>query len=122
MGEEFDYPVDAEDLYDEFIEGVEEALDNIDDFDMGDAEAVMIVYVDGEGNVIGREIEVDGMKVTFLMPEKGSNFAMEYVIEVEEYDETMKFKMEGALQEDGTLKGVSANAMGKFDYDGVRAE
>ena len=33
----------------------------------------------------------------------------------------MEFTLNGALQEDGTIKGTSSNAMGSFDYDGVRA-
>lgn len=113
MAEEFDYPVDADDMYDEFIEGVEEALDNIDDLDMGDMEIVMMVYVDGEGNVIGREVETEGMKVTYLMPEKGSKFEMEYVIEMEQYGEPMKITMEGA----GKKKGDKISGEFQVKYD-----
>ena len=101
LAEEFDYPVDADELYDQLIEVAEEALDNIDELDMGDMEIVMIVYVDGDGNVIGREIEMEGVKVSFLMPEKGSNFEMEYVIEMENYYETIEMSVEG----EGKKKG-----------------
>ncbi len=115
MAEEVDYPVDPDDMYDQFIETVEEALDNIEDFDMGDFEMVMIVYVDGEGNVIGREVEAEGMKVTYLMPEKGSKFEMEYAIEMEEYGEIIDISLEGA----GKKKGNKISGEFEVKYEGI---
>ncbi len=74
--------IDADELYDYFIEEVEYMLDNIDDIDMGEEEIIMTVYVDGSGDVIGREVEVAGAEFRYAMPKKGSKFEMECYVKV----------------------------------------
>ena len=101
VAEEFGEDVDVEDAYDEFIEGIEDALDNIDSIDMGDEEILLVLYVNNKGEVIGTDMEMPGMKLTFAMPKKGSNFGYEYILEMEEYGETMKMIMEGSGKEKG---------------------
>lgn len=101
MAEEFGEDIDVDDAYDSFIENLEDALDNIDEIDLGDEELLMVVYVNNKGEVIGREIEMPGMKMTYAMPKKGSNFGYEYVMEMEEYGETMKMTVEGEGKERG---------------------
>lgn len=69
----------GEDAYDDFIEALEDLQDSLEDAD--DIELVMTVYVDGKGNIVGREFETDDMAVTFKMPMDGKNFGFEYSIE-----------------------------------------
>lgn len=88
---------------------------------MGDQRSTHDIKVDG--NTVSGTITDggNGSQVEFTGgTTDGTNYSYEF--EIKAAIGKMKFKMEGALQEDGTLKGVSANAMGKFDYDGVRAE
>lgn len=49
----------------------------------------------------------------------GTNFEFKFTIKAAIGE--MEFTMTGALQEDGTIKGSSVNAMGSFEFDGVRA-
>ncbi|MBP3351363.1 MAG: hypothetical protein J6L65_03045, partial [Lachnospiraceae bacterium] len=101
MAEEFGEDVDVDDAYDNFIESIEDALDEVDDIDMGDEEILMVVYVNNKGEVIGREIEMPGMKMIFAMPKKGSNFGYEYVMEYEEYGDVVKMVVEGEGKDRG---------------------
>lgn len=128
IAEETGYPADAEELYDEFLEEVESALENVDSIDMGEEEIVMTVYVNGKGEVIGREIEVAGTTFRYAMPQKGSKFEMECYVEMPdfrgtpEYDtyydedyepEMLKFGIEG----EGKKKGdkITGDFSVKFD-------
>ncbi len=121
--------IDADELYDELIEEVEYMLDNIDQIDMGEEEILMTVYVDGSGEVIGREIEVAGAEFRYAMPKKGSKFEMECYVKVPAYDgSTSKIGIEGAgkisgskLNGDFTVKGMGMSfvdiAVDSFDMD-----
>ncbi len=133
MADEVGYPVDADELYDEFISEVEYLLEDIDELDMGETEIVMTVYVNGKGEVIGREIEVDDVKFRYAMPQSGSKFEMECYVEMpdtlgtvarparldddeyeEEYEvENIKFGIEG----EGKKKGdkITGDFVVKFD-------
>lgn len=129
MAEEVGYPADVDELYDEFISEVESMLENIDELDMGETEIVMTVYVNGKGEVIGREIEVDDVKFRYAMPQSGSKFEMECYVEMpdtfgsvayydsyydEDYEpEMIKFGIEG----EGKKKGdkITGDFVVKFD-------
>lgn len=131
MAEEMGYPVDAEEIYDEFLVGVEEALDSIEYINMGENEIVMTVYVNGKGEVIGREIEVADVKFRYAMPQKGSKFEMECYVEMPdifrsvsyEESEMIKFGIEG----EGKKKGdkITGDFSVKVDseaYVNIRVE
>ncbi len=102
MAEEFGEDVDVDDAYDNFIENLEDALDDVDEIDMDDEEILMVLYVNNKGEVIGREIEMPGMKMTFAMPKQGSKFGYEYVMEMDDYGDTMKMVVEGEGKEVGS--------------------
>ena len=123
IAEEMGYPTDAEELYDEFLEEVEYALENVDSIDMGEEEIVMTVYVNGKGEVIGREIEVSGVTFRYAMPQSGSKFEMECYVEMPdvfrsvsyEESEMLKFGIEG----EGKKKGdkITGDFTVKFDSE-----
>lgn len=69
----------GDDAYDDFIDDLEDFRDSLEDAD--DIEMVMTVYVDGKGNVVGRELETDDMAVSFKMPVDGKNFGFVYSVE-----------------------------------------
>ena len=77
--------MDADDMYDEFLDEVDSALERIDEIDMGDVEILMTVYVNGKGEVIGREIEAEDFKFRYAMPVSGSSFEMECYVETPNY-------------------------------------
>lgn len=66
---------DGGDIYDDLID----SLEYISGYTryLGSSEIVMSVYVDGKGKVVGREMEIDGVTVALLMPQKGSKFGYE---------------------------------------------
>ena len=116
VAEEFGEDVDVDDAYDNLLETMEEALESVEDTsadDMGDAEILMVLYVNSKGEVVGRELEAPGMKMAFAMPKKGSDFGYEYVMEYEEYGETMKMTMEG----EGKDKGGKLSGEFEVKYD-----
>lgn len=86
---------------------------------IGDQFAFHNLNVDGEnltGTVTdkgnGSEAEVTEGKVN------GNKFNYEFKIKIPIGN--LKFKIEGEILEDGTIKGISKNAMGKFEFTGVR--
>lgn len=80
-----DPDMDADDMYDEFLDEVDSALERIDEIDMGNVEILMTVYVNGKGEVIGREIEAEDFKFRYAMPVSGSSFEMECYVETPNY-------------------------------------
>lgn len=102
VSEEFDADLDVDDAYDEFLDLIDEMLDDIDDVDMGDEEIVMTLYVNSKGEVIGSEMEMTGMTVSYAMPKQGSKFGFEYVIEYSDYYDEVKISIEGSGKESGS--------------------
>lgn len=120
---------DADEVYDEFKDGIDEALDELEDDDfednieegyyVSDNTLVITSYVDGSHNLIGCEIEsttdvyYDGEKrdsyeqtISFATVTKGSNFATEIdlgevVIEGEGNQKFGKVNAEYTLEVDG---------------------
>lgn len=78
------------------------------------------------------EFSVDGDTLTGTVTDKGNGnsapllegkvegnkFSYKFTLKIPIGE--MEFQFEGALLEDGTLKGTSSNAMGSFDFDAVR--
>ncbi len=116
---------DVDELYDEFMDEIDYALEHIDEIDMGDVEIVMVVYVNGKGEVIGREIEVEDFKYRYAMPREGSSFEMECYIEMPDvfsysyYDtyaeepQLVEFGIEG----EGKVKGGKITGDFSVKYD-----
>lgn len=99
----YDFDVDADDVYDEFVDACEDMETSAKYID-GDEEVVMLVYVDNTGNVVGREIEVeDDVTITLFAPEDGKKAG--YKVSVEAYGTTY-FSLEGS----GTKSGNSLDA------------
>lgn len=69
---------DGGEIYDDLIDSLDYYLSNMRYF--GGSELVMSVYVDGKGKVVGREMEIDGVTVALLMPQKGSKFGYEFSV------------------------------------------
>lgn len=65
-------------MYDDLIDSLQDIQKNIRY--LSGSKLVMSVYVDGKGNVVGREIEIDGTTVALLMPQKGSKFGYEFSV------------------------------------------
>jgi hypothetical protein len=90
--------VDAEDIYDEFTDALEELLDELDeldDYNMDDI--VMTVWVDGSGEIRGREIKYEDAVLVYAMPKDGKDFGLE--LSYSEGDEYV------ALTGSGTISG-----------------
>lgn len=99
----YDLDVDADDIYDEFVEECEYLAKHAKYID-GDEEVVMLVYVDNIGNVVGREIKVeDDVTITLFAPEDGKKVGCK--ASVEAYGTTY-FALEGS----GTTSGNSLDA------------
>ena len=81
--EENDLIEDADDAYDAFVEGVEEALDAMEYADMdGDFEVVLTDYVNDSHEVVGRRIEVNGQEILYYAEVRnGSKLAFELEME-----------------------------------------
>ncbi|MBP3352366.1 MAG: zinc ribbon domain-containing protein [Lachnospiraceae bacterium] len=116
--------MDAKDIEDEFKESIEAALDEMkeaedseDDEDSEDEEElIMIVYVNGKGEVIGRELKInDETVLVYEMPEKGSKFALKAAI-IDGEDEVI-FEGEGK-KSSSSLSGEFAL---KVKEDGEKA-
>lgn len=87
---------------------------------MGDQFSTHEYAVDGEkltgeitdgGN--GNKASVQNGKV------KGNKFSFTFRIQIPIGD--LEFEMNGELKEDGTVYGISKNAMGEFEFEGKRA-
>ncbi len=75
-----DQDVDPDDVYDEFLDMIDEALDTVDDIGDSDIEIVMTLWVDGSGNIRGRQFEYNNVVISYIMPFKGSEFGFEAVV------------------------------------------
>ena len=64
--EDNDLIEDADDAYDMFVESIEEALEAMEDADLGDElELVLTDYVNDAHEVVGRRIEVNGQQILY---------------------------------------------------------
>lgn len=108
--EEMDIEIDADDLYDDFVDACEEIADDAKYID-GDGEIVMYVYVDNAGDVVGREVEVGDVVVTLFAPEDGKKVGYKYSLKE---DGTTYFSLEG----NGTKSGNKLNGTFSLECDG----
>ena len=72
---------DADDVYDDYKEGIDELLDDLDKEEHDSEEKLIITdYVDNSHKVIGRTIEFDGEEIiSYLTAKDGDEFATELV-------------------------------------------
>jgi len=80
------YDMYEDEIYDMLLEEIEYELEYLKSYADEDAEVVMYVYVDGKGEIVGREIEYEDYweettRISMLMPKKGSDVAYEYSFE-----------------------------------------
>ncbi len=78
--EDEDMISDADEVYEQFLDGIDEALEELDDADNDNEELISITnYIDNRHNIIGREIEIEGDKISYVTVTDGKEFAREFV-------------------------------------------
>ncbi len=96
---------DAEEVYEMFQEGIEDFLDELDyikDYE-ADEKIVMQVYVDSKGQIKGRTVKFDDLKISVLAPQRGSKIGYEL-----------------SVKEDG--ESIELSGMGKKSGDTVTGD
>lgn len=72
--------IDSEEMYEDFLDGIDDALDNVEDVEID--RFVMEIYLDKSGEVIGRSVtvKVDGEEVTIkaFWPKKDDKTGLEF--------------------------------------------
>lgn len=122
--EDLDLDVDADDAYDAFTDMCSELADELSEEKeyANDQEIIMNVYVDGSGNIVGREFITeneyyDGTTyetcIAFKTPRDGNKFGFEF--SVTEDDETY-FMLEGA----GTGSLTKLSGEFELEADGIK--
>lgn len=99
-----DETIDGDDLYDDFEDSLEEVLDNLEEIGDSDAKLTMTIWVDGKGTIHGRSIKVNGMKIYYALPQKGSGFGLEAGIKTND----------GSIVLSGEGKCVGSKLNGEF--------
>lgn len=98
---------DADSIYRDFQESLREAVKE-DDLLGSDVNAVMVVYVDGTGEVKGRDIRItagdETVKIRYINAEKGSKFGTDFRVEIP--DEFTITVTGGGTKRDDYIKGT----------------
>jgi len=103
------FDLDGEDIYDEFLDALEDAEDEIDYIDFDD-EVKMTLYVNGTGNVVGREIVSGGKDYSTTLKFAAVTRGTKGGIEVSMVSKYGKEKYElFSLSGDGKLSGTTLN-------------
>ena len=105
---ELDEDIDGEELYEEFLEELEEIEENLDDIEVD--KLTLEVYVDNDGNVIGRKtfLSKDGTEITVkaLRTRKGENLGYEFSVAEEDDGDTESFVILGnGKEKNGVFNG-----------------
>lgn len=104
---------------DEYEDIIDEALDEMEDFDdFSDESFQMVVYVDGKGNIVGREFsseDYDG-KLGYIILTDGNYKEYEVFIEDENGDEVFIIEGSQTTDKDGADGVASINIMDPTDY------
>lgn len=105
--------LDADEIYDEFLEALDDLEDEIDDFDDEEFEIIWKTYVDNKGNIQGRtfELEDEDVEITSLMVKKGTKFAYEFTVEAG--------SVQGALTGSGKMRGLTVSGDFVLDVMGM---
>jgi len=70
--------IDSKDVYEEFQNLLEEAEDEIEALSKYDFEIEWKTYVDNEGTIVGRAVEIEGVEISSLFVHTGGKFAYEF--------------------------------------------
>ncbi len=108
-----------EDLYDEFLEELDEILEDVEDIKdySGKEKITMTLYIDGKGNIRGREIRTNfypNIKFLYATPIKGGNMGIEISLK---QDGDSLFSLTGS----GKLSGATLSADTVLKIQGVAA-
>lgn len=101
---------DGDDAYEEFLDELKD-LQKRYKSDRNMEDIVMTVYVDGKGNVVGRELETDSTTISLLMPEKGNKFGYEFSVK----SGSNKYALTGS----GKRSGNKLNGEFNMRYNGA---
>lgn len=94
--ETMDTGMDADEVYDSFRDGAEDALDSLKESDMEFDETIEYsIWVDGSGNIVGRALESDSFEVSCLEPKQGNQYALE--LEISADGQTISFSGDGTV-------------------------
>jgi len=102
---------DGEDIYDEFRDGIKDALSNLDELTVDDFE--YSIWVDASGNTVAFTVEIDSFIFEYKSFEKGAKFATE--ISMGEKDEMIGFVNEGT-KENGKVNSETLFKMNDTTY------
>lgn len=117
------------DLAEEFADGIDSALEELDDtldeFDEDDDSiATLKTFVNGSHEIIGREIEINGQSLFFATVEKGKNFETEI-----SFEDAVKLIGSGTNEKDVinasytlTVQGKEMGTIEVIDYDAKKAK
>ena len=108
-GSEDEMDVDADEAYEEFVEGFAAGLDDLKYYTGEDKEIVLKTYVDSNGDIVGREIEYTDRRgehsITYKKVKKGSKFGFELSMDVD--GDSVKIT--------GTGKEIGSSITGEFE-------
>lgn len=109
--EAFAKDIEADFVISDFEDAIDEALDNLDEVELGDASVDLTIWVDGKSDIIGYSIEIpDGnVEFTLLAPKKGQNIACLFEAEIDRQTYGIKFT--------GTEVKNTINGTAEFRYD-----
>lgn len=86
---------DFESVYTENIIGsLKEGVESLDAQAMGEIDVEYKVWVDGRGNIVGREADIDGTEVKAYYPEKGSKRMLDLSVSAQEVSAGVTGSME----------------------------
>ncbi len=107
-----------EDLYDDFLEELDEILESVEDAEgSGKEKITMTLYIDGKGKIRGREIRTNfypNIKFLYAAPMKGGDLGLEISLKV---DGESLFSLTGS----GKLSGATLSADTVLKVQGARA-
>lgn len=104
--------LDGDDTYDEFIDGVENILDELDDIPEIDEEIEISVIADNRGQIIGLAANVEGAEAELYLVEDGKNYGQLLSVDP---GQGMSFKLEGK----GKLNGGKYNGEIAVNVNGM---
>lgn len=100
---------DAEDLYDEVLDAIDDALEELDETEFTDEDPIVFTnYVDGDHKIIARRIEADGEELFFGTIQDGNDTATMITV-------SNQFRLTGSGTKDGSkLSGTYTLTMNQY--------
>ena len=103
---------DADEVYDEFTEAIDYALDDLSYMEDYFEDFTVDFYINNKGDIIGFEFDEDGVRFSAVVAEKGNKFGV--CVEFDSYGENIKFE--------GSGKGSSKKRTGEYYISYNKAE